>query len=203
MMLRRSVCHTPRVRAVRAVVLLALSLAAGNLTAQTPNFIDEEIQARWTALNRTPAAPSSDAEFFRRIHLDLAGRLPSPEQIRAFLADESPAKRSLAIDELLETPEFTDRWTKWMLDLMHVSHNVYRGFAGRNAFPVWLRDQWGRKQRLDDIVSRVLTSTGNNYDVASGATNFFLVRSAQRAHTGYLRSVVRPGRDILPGHGAL
>jgi hypothetical protein len=161
-------------------VLLALFTAGGFrvLTAQTPtavNFVDEEIQARWTELNRTPAPPSNDVEFFRRLNLDLTGRLPSPEQIRAFLADESPAKRNLAIDRLLETPEFTDRWSKWLLDLMHISINIYRGFTGRDAFPVWLRDQVGRKQRLDDIVSRVITSTGNNYDVASGGTNFFLV----------------------------
>jgi hypothetical protein len=97
------------------------------------------------------------------------------EAIRAFLADPSPDKRNTAIEQMLNAPEFADRWSKWLLDLMHNAHNVYRGFAGRNAMLWWLRDQVAQKQPLDDLVTHLLTATGNNHDTGNAGTNFFLV----------------------------
>src|SRR5579884_3068357 len=69
------------------------------------NFIDDEIFGKLAAMN-VPSAPiSSDEEFFRRINLDLTGRLPSPADIRAFVADPDPGKRDRIIDQLLFSPQ--------------------------------------------------------------------------------------------------
>ena len=51
-----------------------------------------------------PYAPlSTDREFLRRVKLDLTGRIPSPAEIRAFLADTDPAKRDKLIDRLVDS----------------------------------------------------------------------------------------------------
>ena len=54
----------------------------------------------------------------RRIYLDLTGRIPSSDDVRAFLDDSSPNKRQALIDKLLYSSEFNDRWTMWMGDLL-------------------------------------------------------------------------------------
>ena len=69
-------------------------------------------------LNVPSAQLSSDEDFFRRINLDLTGRIPGSEDVRAFVAESNKDKRDAVIDRLLASPEFTDRWTMWMGDLL-------------------------------------------------------------------------------------
>ena len=74
----------------------------------TVNFIDQKLVAKWKELGLTPSGLCSDAEFFRRIHLDTLGTLPTPAEIKAFLADPSPDKRKNAIEKVLKRSEFID-----------------------------------------------------------------------------------------------
>src|SRR5215472_13719729 len=64
--------------------------------------IDQLIQARWAAHGVTPAPRTEDAEFIRRVFLDLAGRIPSIIEVRDFLDDLRPDKRQIWIEQLLE-----------------------------------------------------------------------------------------------------
>src|SRR5207244_10327340 len=57
------------------------------------NFIDEKLIAKWRDLGLTPSPLSDHAEFFRRIHLDAIGTLPSPADVKAFLSDKDAKKR--------------------------------------------------------------------------------------------------------------
>ena len=129
---------------VRAMAFRALANVAVDSVSRR-NFIDDEIFSKLT-LRGAPAAPfSSDEEFFRRISLDLTGRLPDPADIRAFLADAAASKRDALIDKLLASTEFTDRWTMWMGDWLQntstlVNAAVNRGVTGRNAFHNYLRE---------------------------------------------------------------
>src|SRR5438874_9719329 len=63
--------------------------------------IDERVAAVWGDKIR-PAPLADDAEFFRRVHLDLAGRIPSITEIRDFLDDDRPNKRRLWVDRILQ-----------------------------------------------------------------------------------------------------
>ena len=75
---------------------------------ETPsNYVDELIYAKLEKFKYLPSGLSGDSEFFRRVHLDLTGLLPEPEQVSEFLDSSVPDKRSKLINELLETEEFT------------------------------------------------------------------------------------------------
>jgi hypothetical protein len=127
------------------------------------NFIDDHVFAKLAALRIEPSDLSSDAEFLRRVYLDAAGVLPTPEEIKAFLDDKSPDKRARAIDALLERPEFVDHWALFFTDLFQNrkerDHDV-RGPKGVRAFHEWLRQQVARNRPWDELAREVITAQG-------------------------------------------
>src|SRR5262249_6519366 len=70
---------------------------------KTAARIDQLITARLTDEKVPPAPLADDAEFLRRIYLDLTGRIPSVAQVRAFLKDQTPDKRQRLLEQLLES----------------------------------------------------------------------------------------------------
>lgn len=141
------------------------------------NLIDDAIFDKLQEAGVDSAPLTSDEEFLRRITLDLTGRIPTPEQVRAFVANEDADKRNVVIDELLFSPEFTHKWTMWLGDLLQNtrnSANFSRQFRGRNAMYDWMRASITENKPLKDIVYEALTGRGNNYESATGAANYIL-----------------------------
>jgi len=141
------------------------------------NFIDQEIFGKLIKLGVPSAQLSSDAEFLRRIYLDLTGRIPSSDDVRAFLADSSPDKRDAMIDKLMYSPEFADKWTMWMGDLLQNtsalnSVNFNRNIQGRNAFYNYIRDAVHTQKSFKTIAREVITGSGNNYEIETATANF-------------------------------
>lgn len=139
------------------------------------NFIDDEIFGKLAESNVASAELSSDSEFLRRVTLDLTGRIPSPEDLAAFLANADPNKREALIDSLIASPEFIDKWTWWLSDLMQVNAtatNVNRQINGRNAFSLWLRSTLSDNGSLKDIAYQAVTGSGTNFLMENGASNF-------------------------------
>ncbi|HYP12975.1 MAG TPA: DUF1553 domain-containing protein [Bryobacteraceae bacterium] len=147
------------------------------------NFIDVEVLGKLERL-RVPAAPlSSDEEFFRRIHLDLTGRIPSAADIRAFVGENNPKKREELIDRLLGTPEFNDKWGVWFMDLIGLTENAVSSardpqIEGRNQFNLWIREQIRTQRPIKDIAAQLVSAKGNNYDVEYPEANFPVLATA-------------------------
>src|SRR5450432_1136999 len=87
-------------------------------TVPHSNFIDDQIFPAMSSAGVQAAPISSDEEFFRRINLDLTGRIPAPADILAFEADTNPNKRAVLIDTLLSSSAFVDKWTMWLGDIL-------------------------------------------------------------------------------------
>lgn len=121
------------------------------------NFIDDHIFDK-LAGDRVPhASLASDSTFFRRVHLDLTGRIPDGDEAREFVADRDPTKREKLIDRLVGSVEWRDRWTYWHLDLWRTSQNRV-GWAGRNLFHDYVADALLLNQPYDELVRELLTS---------------------------------------------
>ncbi len=147
--------------------------------AQSANIIDQHVFAKMAQDGVQPAPATTDFEFLRRVTLDLAGRIPSPEEVEQFLADETPNKRGLRIDALINSGDFVDTWTQFFGNMFQVGSNYYNltGIPGRNLFYGYLRDFVLRDRSYKDVVSELITATGDSH--RSGPPNF-LVRAFQQ-----------------------
>lgn len=166
-------------QALRVSRSLSLEAPAPSAAPPVNNFIDEHIFARLQAEGVAPAPLAGDEEFLRRVTLDLTGRAPSPADIRAFLADGSPEKRSRVIGELLDSEAFVEKWTMWLGDLLQnarFASNRSQQIQGRNAMHAWIRDSIANGKSFRDIAWETVATTGNNYDSTAPGVNF-VVRS--------------------------
>lgn len=81
------------------------------------NPIDQFVLAKLESLGLAPAPQADKATLLRRVSLDLTGLLPSPEEVEKFLADDSPDAYANAVDRLLESDNYGERWARHWLDL--------------------------------------------------------------------------------------
>ncbi|WP_337175700.1 DUF1549 domain-containing protein [Paludisphaera sp.] len=127
--------------------------------------IDDLVAAKWERLKIQPSGLCTDAEFLRRVSLDLTGLPPTAEEVRAFLHDpaESRAKREALVDRLIGSPAFVDHWTNKWADLLLVNRK-FLGAEGAAAFREWIRAQVADDVPYDEFARRVITATGSNKD---------------------------------------
>jgi hypothetical protein len=170
-------------------VVLAVMLAAALVSTARPgevtppfesravdpptNEIDKLVFAMLTELGIPPANLCSDAVFVRRAYMDIIGTLPTAHDAKAFLADESPAKRSALIDRLLETDSFADYWSMKWGDVLRVKAefpiNLWPNAV--QAYDHWIRTSIHDNMPYDRFVREMLTSSGSNFRV--GPVNFY------------------------------
>ena len=82
----------------------------------TPTRVDELVVQKLRKIGIVPSDLCTDAEFLRRVSLDVSGTLPTAQEVREFLADTNADKRSRKIDELLERPGYVAWWTTRLCD---------------------------------------------------------------------------------------
>jgi hypothetical protein len=128
------------------------------------NYIDRHVHAKLRKLKILPSGLCSDAEFVRRVSLDLTGMPPDPDRTRAFLADPTPTreKREKLIDELLASKDYVEYWANKWADLLQCnSENL--GQKGVWAFRDWIRQAIADNQPYDQFARELLLAKGSAY----------------------------------------
>ncbi|MBL8849079.1 MAG: DUF1549 domain-containing protein [Planctomycetaceae bacterium] len=126
--------------------------------------IDRRIRRQWRRLGILPSGPADDATFLRRASLDICGTLPTPDEVAAYLLDNSPDKRAALIDRLLERPEHASYFAlKWadILQNRGSGYSTSRQRAGTALFSAWIRDSIAANKPYDRFVSEVITASGS------------------------------------------
>ncbi len=134
--------------------------------------IDPHVDAQLKLLGMGASELCSDSEFIRRATLDCTGTLPTEAQVRAFLANESPNKRSEWIDSLLSSPEYVDYWTYRWSDLLMLNSNLLRADGVRSYYQ-WIRNHVEKNTPWDRFAHEIVTAQGDA--VENGATNFYAI----------------------------
>jgi hypothetical protein len=128
------------------------------------NFIDELVFAKLKAMGVPPSEPCDDATFIRRVTGDIAGRLPTLEETRRFLADGDAAKREKLIDKLLESPEYADYFANKWAALLRNKRTKPTDAPGTFAFHEWIREAMFRNKPYDQFVREILGAAGEIQD---------------------------------------
>ncbi|MBI5800735.1 MAG: DUF1549 domain-containing protein [Verrucomicrobia bacterium] len=140
------------------------------------NYIDTLVHTKLKKIRITPSDVTDDATFLRRATLDITGTMPSPEEVRTFLADKGAKKREKKVDELLERPEFTEMWVMKFAELLQIRtvNNVFQ-YKSALQYYDWLKDQFARNVPMDKLTQELLTAKGGTF--ANPAANFYKVET--------------------------
>ncbi len=134
------------------------------------NRIDELVWAKLQKMEIVPAGPIDDATFLRRAFLDVIGTLPTPAEVRAFLADPRTEKRQELVEQLLEREEYADYWALQWSDILLVNRDKI-GDRGAYEFHRWLRAQFARNRPYNEWVRELITASGSSS--TNGPVNFY------------------------------
>jgi hypothetical protein len=141
------------------------------------HYIDAAVFAKLDKLRIIPAELCTDADFLRRVYLDVIGKLPTIEERSAFLSDANPRKREVLVDALIARKEFSELWTMKWAELLQIrtfndgpKQVSYK--AALNYYN-WLRDRISANKPFNQIVNELLGSEGGTF--SQPATNFFQI----------------------------
>ena len=138
------------------------------------NYIDTLVNAKLRKLRIAPSGLCDDATFLRRVSLDITGTLPTPEQVRKFLADPAPTKREAVIDELLGKKEFVDLWVmRWaeLLQIRSADQQVQMSTKSALQYFDWLENEISQNVPMDVLVKNLITATGPSFETPEA--NFY------------------------------
>ncbi len=159
-----------------ATTLTVMGDRSGFAWVQPPAFnkIDELTADKWRRMKILPSDTCTDAEYLRRVYLDLTGLPPSADDVRAFLADakDTRAKRAAVVDKLIGSPEFVDYWTNKWADLLQVNRKFLE-VEGALAFRNWIRQQVDKNLPYDQFAKAVITASGSNKE--NPAASYFKI----------------------------
>jgi len=142
---------------VASCLLATVALAASPAAESLRKVIDAQVQAGWKKENLTGAPLADDATFLRRVHLDLAGTIPTHDEARQFLEDKDAGKRAKLVERLLGDPRFAaQQATLW--DLIFFGRNPPNPDATkkRDHFREWLASKFAANVPFDLWVRELL-----------------------------------------------
>ncbi|MHC4880008.1 MAG: PSD1 and planctomycete cytochrome C domain-containing protein, partial [Planctomycetota bacterium] len=104
------------------------------------NAIDHFVLAKLDEAGMQPSPETDRARLVRRVYLDLIGIPPSPQDVDAFLADDSPKAYERVVDRLLASPQYGERWARPWLDLARYADS--NGFQADQFRSMWAFRDW-------------------------------------------------------------
>lgn len=181
-------------------LLLAVCLFSTPTSAETPKPINkrepavvakqiDQIIDKALADSKVPASGiSDDAEFARRLSLDLRGRITTPDRVTKFIADKDPAKRQKLIEDFLDDTEFGEHFgIIWYHRL--VKKTMDNAQVISYTFEEWLAKEFNKNTSWDQLVRNILMAEGDRDK--NPATVFYLAHSE-----GNKQPEVQPARVV-------
>ena len=151
------------VRYAGLVSVCSVSIPLGAPVAQVPpskNYIDDFVFNNLKQIGVPPSPICDDGTFIRRVTLDIAGRLPTPAETEAFLADKNAEKRDRLIDSLVGSSDYADYFANKWTSLLKNKRDDNADITANFAFHAWMRDNLLANTPYDQIVRQILASTG-------------------------------------------
>lgn len=146
------------------VAVFRATIPLGESVEELPDagtVIDQHVFAKLQALGLPPSPACDDATFVRRATLDIAGRIPTAEEARAFLSDSEPSKRERLVDRLLDSTDYADWFAaKWSAVLRN-KRRTPEHRRGTLAFHRWISQSLYDNLPYDQFVRQIIAATGD------------------------------------------
>jgi hypothetical protein len=147
-----------KIAVFRATVPLGAPVAT---LPPSANFIDDLVFAKLKQLGLPPSEIADDNTFLRRVTIDIAGRIPTPAELEAFVSDGNPKKREALVDRLLASEEYADYFAgKWSA-LLRNKRSDSKDARGNFAFYRWIRDSIADNRPFNEFAHDVVAASGN------------------------------------------
>ncbi|HOP75890.1 MAG TPA: DUF1553 domain-containing protein [Thermogutta sp.] len=175
-----------------------ISLYESPTPAQPNGELDRIVFAKLQTLGVQPIL-CSDAVFIRRAFLDMTGTIPTAQEVREFLDDQTPDKRARLVDRLMERKEFLDYWSMKWGDALRIKAEIPVNLwpNGARAFHRYIWASLASNKPYDQFVREMLTASGSNF--RDGAVNFY--RAVQdRSPTGIASTVALTLMGVRTDH---
>ena len=135
-------------------------------------FVDQQLRQAWLDNEIQASEAATDEEWVRRIYLDLCGRIPTLEEARTFLKDESPRKRFVLIETLLAHEDYVRNFTT-----IWTNNSIGRGTprrVSRLGMEKFYREAFAKERPWNEIVVDLVTASGHYEE--NGAVNYTLAQ---------------------------
>ncbi len=157
-------------------VVAATAVEPGSL-ATLVSYVDQQIKLGWEANEIQPSPVADDAEWVRRVYLDVVGHIPPAVAVEQFLSDKSPDKRTRLVDQLTDGMGYVRNWTTVWTNLL-IGRSDSRD-VNRRALQKYLRNSFAKNRPWNEMVYDFVSAEGNYED--NGATNFLLAHLNNQA----------------------
>jgi hypothetical protein len=145
------------------IASIPLGASVDNLPSEK-NFIDRLIFANLKQVGVPPSPVCDDSTFIRRVSLDIAGRLPTVEETRAFLASKEVDKRDRIVESLLSSSDYADYFANKWTSILRNKRDDTSDITANFAFHSWVRDGLLANKPYDQMVRELLAATGTIAD---------------------------------------
>lgn len=164
-------------------------------TAWPRGEVDQFLLAALEAKGLRPAPDADAMTLLRRVHFDLVGLPPTPQEIEAFAKDSSPEALKNVVDKLLASPQFGERWGRHWLDVARFAQSSGKqaNFSYPNAWRYrdYVIDSFNEDKKFDQFIREQIAG-----DLLSAAND--QVKAAQIVATGFLAIGPKAHNERLP-----
>ena len=188
-------------RLIAPTIFVFAVLSTVGISAPNAELINEATMrinaAVDTGLAKTNTAYNvglNDNLFVRRVYTDLAGRIPTRDEVQQFVQSTSANKRNKLVDRLLASEDFVSHNYNWLADLLRIQSQIPGTKLRTDAFSFWLKQQLKANRPFDRMVHEMVTAKGRIWD--NPATGYHLRDNGMKLdHVSYMTKAFL-GTDI-------
>ncbi|MFP6873127.1 MAG: DUF1549 domain-containing protein [Verrucomicrobiales bacterium] len=185
---------TPTILACAVLNTVVISAPSGELISEATARINAAVDAGLGRAKATYNVGLNDHLFVRRVYTDLAGRIPTHDEVQSFVKSMKADKRDALIDRLLASDDFVSHNYNWIADLLRIQSQVPGTKLRTDAFSFWLKQQLKSNRPFDRIVHEMVTAKGRIWD--NPATGYHLRDNGMKLdHVSYMTKAFL-GTDI-------
>ena len=184
----------PTIFALALLSAVVISAPRAELINEATSRINAAVDS-WLAKAKTAYNVGlNDHLFVRRVYTDLAGRIPTRDEVQKFVNSASVDKRNQLIDRLLASEDFVSNSYNWIADLLRIQSQIPGTKLRTDAFSFWLKQQLKSNRPFDRMVHEMVTAEGRIWD--NPATGYHLRDNGMKLdHVSYMTKAFL-GTDI-------